>query len=586
MTAVGLSENTPQSSLSHSTAAFPGDRKPRLPDQRREAQVCSVAEDLFNGLIVKVMSVSVRLKRGRTGSVFGRLEAIRTSWRFLSVVEHRESRLTIPVLVIILPTISAGLGLMLQSTWGDEVYTLYAVHRSLLDAVRAPLELRNVPFYYFLAWFFTLRGESILGGRLLSLFAFMGSAYFLYLLTEKVLNRRTALWATLVFVFNPVMIWYAQDARMYAPWILLCLASLYYQLRAMETGRMRDLAVFGVVFFLGCLTHFYHIFFAAASGVALFLYRPQQYRNRVLVTLVLAVLAAAPLIVIVFVLQLGNGAYRESNVMGLAYLALTYAIGFSYGPTNAELHVGNPVTLMMPYLPGAIAAVLAFWLPVLFGAWRMLKAEPRKALMFVAFGIAVTVLPFAAAIISKGVNFNARYALPSLPFFVILLAYGLSTMSRRWICLPVVMVFGVEAAGLAMHYGDAQHWKEDYRGLVSYLKAEAQPEDRILFAPYPGYLGILLKREVSLLNPKSIQESLSMPGRHFCILNSPWVCDPLSEMSKKLRRAPGMQAKAFPGFDVFVLTVPPRAAGAAPPEPIPAGSYSLWRQVEFPADGP
>lgn len=207
------------------------------------------------------------------------------------------------LLAVVLPILTAGLGLRLQSMWGDEVFTLLACHRSLPECIRFHLGLRVLPLYPTLAWVFTLRGTSILGGRLLSLLTFMGASYFLFELASRLFNQKTAVWTTLAFVTNPLLVWYAQEARMYMLWLMLCLGSLLYETRVLKDGRLCDLVVFGVLFFFGLLTHLYFVFFALASVVALLWIRPITYWKRTIATMAFASLLALPAVAALFLLD-------------------------------------------------------------------------------------------------------------------------------------------------------------------------------------------------------------------------------------------------------------------------------------------
>jgi hypothetical protein len=460
--------------------------------------------------------------------------------------------------VVIIPLVTAGWGLMLQSMWFDELFSLVDSRSGFWQNILINLKFRTVPLYPILHWVVTLGGVSLLGGRLLSLLGFMASAYFIVRLSARLFDSRTALWAGAAFVLNPLAVWYAQDARMYTVWLFLCFASLFFQIEAMSYGRRADLLCFGIVFLLGLLTHLYFLFFAVVCFLWLLWYRTTQHRRKVFAAMAVTFAIALPVTAtMMFLSRQGPPPSQPFGRVGfeaLGYPALTFGVGFGFGPTVAELHSENPMRVMMPYLFPAIALIAAFWLPVLYGFWQLWRNDRRTAcLLLLSVGLPITAA-FAAARISGYINFNVRYVLPALPFALIAFGYGVSRATSRARWVAVLLLFLVEGYGLASHYTQTRYWKEDYRGVSRFLREQAKSEDEIFFTPYPAELSILLDdRPVRLLNPTTFADSKAMPQRRFYVINSPWIGDPNGQIRRELHEGLSATEIQFRGFQVYIL---------------------------------
>ena len=168
----------------------------------------------------------------------------------------------------------------LQSYHHDEVITaarvlpgsfghmLHEVHRSE----------STPPLYYILAWewskFFGL-GE--VGLRSLS--ALFGAATIpvAYLIGRESAGRRAGLMTMAFVAFNPMLIWYSQEARAYALVVLLCAVSLLFFLRFRRTGATRDLALWSVGSALAMTSHYFAAFaIAIEAGWLLVETRPRR----------------------------------------------------------------------------------------------------------------------------------------------------------------------------------------------------------------------------------------------------------------------------------------------------------------------
>lgn len=172
-----------------------------------------------------------------------------------------------------LTLLAAGLRfatLGVQAYHHDEIVTASRVLRSdfwhAMDAVgfseSAP------PLYYALAWLWTqLTGTGEFGLRAVTALAGVATVPVAYLLGAELRGRRTGIATAALVAVNPMLIWYAQEARSYALLSLLTAIGALYFVRALDGGGRRAFVGWGVASGLALATHYFAIFAVAFEAV-------------------------------------------------------------------------------------------------------------------------------------------------------------------------------------------------------------------------------------------------------------------------------------------------------------------------------
>jgi 4-amino-4-deoxy-L-arabinose transferase-like glycosyltransferase len=105
-----------------------------------------------------------------------------------------------------------------QSLWLDEAITANVVSKySIRDIIThfTPSDF-HPPFYYiFMRLWTRIFGISEIALRIPSVIFSLITVYIVYLIVKKI-NIKAALWASALVAFNPLLIYYAQETRMYA----------------------------------------------------------------------------------------------------------------------------------------------------------------------------------------------------------------------------------------------------------------------------------------------------------------------------------------------------------------------------------
>ena len=146
-----------------------------------------------------------------------------------------------------------------QSLWFDEAYTAMLVKLPLGRMLSTIPKTESTPYlYYLLAWAWThIFGRG--AADLRSLSALLGTAVvpIAYLATQRLIaNRRAALAVAALAAFNPLLIWYSQEARAYELLVLTSACSLLAFAYAREHPTRRRLGAWALASAIALVSHY------------------------------------------------------------------------------------------------------------------------------------------------------------------------------------------------------------------------------------------------------------------------------------------------------------------------------------------
>ncbi len=143
-----------------------------------------------------------------------------------------------------------------QSLWRDEAFSYLLAKKNLLEIIFLTARDFNPPLYYFLLHFWMkFFGSSEIALRLLSLIFFWATVYVNFLFLNEVfrLSLKKSFFYLLFFLINPLLNYYAFEARMYTLFAFLTSLSFY----AFYTNK-KSLHFYATT--LGLFTHYFMIF--------------------------------------------------------------------------------------------------------------------------------------------------------------------------------------------------------------------------------------------------------------------------------------------------------------------------------------
>ncbi|MDX6601151.1 MAG: mannosyltransferase [Solirubrobacterales bacterium] len=324
-----------------------------------------------------------------------------------------------------------------QSYHHDEIVTASRILRDgfwhAMDAVgfseSAP------PLYYATAWLWTqVTGTGEDGLRSVSALAGIATVPVAYLLGAELSDRRAGVIAAALVAVNPMLIWYSQEARGYALFVLLTAVSLLYFVRALDRGRRRDSIAWGIASALALATHYFAAFPIAAE--ALWLLR-RRGRGSGGAFPGLWIVGAAGLLLAPLVIHQASFAHAEwISGFSLGHRLWETGLTFAVGETGDIIaRPEHPLLALVPALVAIAGLTLVFA--------RGFARERRAAGIALAVAAVTVVVPLVIGLLDSSKDYVlARNLLPALVPLLVALAVGfaLPNARRRGAALAAILV--------------------------------------------------------------------------------------------------------------------------------------------------
>ena len=323
-----------------------------------------------------------------------------------------------------------------QSLWYDEGVTAEVAQRSFVELIEWTARDIQPPLYYLVvAGWGRISGWSEWSLRFPSLFFGMLTLPLLYLFALRLTRSRTAAAVTILFAaLHPLLIYYCQEARMYAQLIALGVLVAYFLLLVAIRGADSTRLWIGYVLAAtaAIYTHYFAFFLLFALGLAfcidlLLSSRPPEnrypfptLRNFALVN-VLILFLYLPWINVMFARLAVDTSYWQGRFKIWEALR-TISMTFVAGETILEAQASQ-------LLPAALMLTL---LSILILLWRFVFGIPSRPV-----GSRVLLYSFLWLIVPIGVvlllssfvpKFNSRYVMIALPGLLLLWSSALATL--------------------------------------------------------------------------------------------------------------------------------------------------------------
>jgi len=374
-------------------------------------------------------------------------------------------------------------GITAQSLWRDEVDALIFATRplsELLGMFRQPGQNGPLFFLALRPWLaavgqseFALRFPSALAGAL--------AVPIIYTLVRRLVqDRKPAAIAALLMATAPYLIWYGQEAKMYAALTVLAPVSLVL---TVEVSRRGDWWRWALLYVITSLCFYAHLLAALVVPVqALWLLilpsAPSRWRRRWLaVGLYLAalILPYLPLL----------------RWQAPTWLSLTYQTGHPFAPlgdillvltsafSRGVLPVEQPATLL-PYLLGLTAGAILWPLEARNRTTQRSISRWRVVALLLIW---LLLPPLALYGVSLGMPlFTDRYLIWAMPAFLALVGLGVIALARTWRPLGWATLGAILALNLFSDgVQSARPIKSDLRAAARYVTAHRQSDDLVIY---------------------------------------------------------------------------------------------------------
>ena len=408
-----------------------------------------------------------------------------------SRLASRAVRVPSPAMAVAgLTAIALGLRLIIsRGLWSDEAISVGEA-RMGFGAMLHYLRTEDVhpPLYFSVLWVDTrIFGFGPLAVRVPSIVAGTLIVPVAYLAGKACLDRRAGYLAAALATVAPLMVWYSQEARMYAFYMLFALVALWAQVRCIQDGRWR----YWAAFVLSSAALFYNEYFglmqvaAQVSAFVVILWsqrrtpRARRLLLRALVSAGCLLLLVAPLVPYAYQ-QFSRSAGHPLN--GVAPAA---------GSGGSSLSIYSILALfnwaILGYHSTAVMADLnALWPAIMLIVLLMLGRGLHSPTALVAWCIAVPfAVLFAAGLYQRNL-FDIRYAASVVPLLVLLGSILVVRMTRR--VLTAVVATGLLVAVSLIALVDQQYdWGNprlfDFNHSVAWVVHRYRPGDVIAYGP-------------------------------------------------------------------------------------------------------
>ncbi|MGC8880424.1 MAG: glycosyltransferase family 39 protein, partial [Anaerolineae bacterium] len=197
---------------------------------------------------------------------------------------HSKAYTWLPVILIGLAFAVRAQNLTYHSFWFDEAMSVHWARSEVARIVEVSMNLvedRLPPLYYLLlhGWRLVF-GDSETAFRFPSVLLGVLLVAVMHRLVYSLFGRQVALLSGALIALNPFLVWYSQEARMYALAVFTATCATWCfvsALRALERQRanLAHWIAYGICVVIGLYTHLYTALVVPAHGLYLLLTRPR-----------------------------------------------------------------------------------------------------------------------------------------------------------------------------------------------------------------------------------------------------------------------------------------------------------------------
>ena len=385
--------------------------------------------------------------------------------------------------------------LLVRGIWVDEAISIHQAHMSLSGMLHNLRTTDNHPPLYFLILWVTVRvlGSGDLAVHVPTIIAGTLLIPAVYMTGRELFDRRTGVLAAVFTALGPLLIWYSQEARPYAFFMLFATLALWAQMRVIRDGRVRYWVAYGALTIALIYTHYFSLIPIAIQQVAFAAViwhrskRGEPVRQMVTaywVTWIAIAVAVAPLATYVHQ-QLSNDLVTGQGITPSAGATST---GVSQtGHPDVYALLANFVWAVWGYHANStMLAIGALWPLLMLLALALLgRGRSPESMLVLALAVIPPVVLMAIGFKDRFL-FEVRYFSGAVPMLMLLCARTVVTSSARR--LPVVLVSVALLASFVAGLGDEQLAKSnprdyDFRAALQTVRRDARPGDTLLYAP-------------------------------------------------------------------------------------------------------
>ena len=382
----------------------------------------------------------------------------------------------------------AGLGLRLaipRGIWLDEAISIHQAHLSFHDLFEnLQYGDRHPPLHHVVLWL-TVKafGDGEMAVRIPSIVAGTLAIPALYLLGRELYDRRTGLVAAAFGAASPLLIWYSQEARMYAFVELFGLLALWTQLRVIRNPSMGNWAAYILATAALLWSHYFGLLLIGvqqAIWIGILIHRRRTGEPNRAMALGFAYSLAVLAIQLVPLITFASKQFDSTE-------AAFGSPSGTYDDLSFYAVVSNMAWALWGYHPDSITELLAAGWPLLLLLSLLLlgRGGSRQTNILAVAAITPIVLLVFVAFYDREL-FEVRYFLVAIPLLFLLIA----RLVTGWIRKPEarlaavgIILFTLLLGLLDQQTNDDNPRLYDFKGAIERIQADATPKALVLYEP-------------------------------------------------------------------------------------------------------
>jgi uncharacterized membrane protein len=372
-----------------------------------------------------------------------------------------------------------------RGIWLDEAISIHQAHLSFHDLFEnLQYGDRHPPLHHVVLWL-TVKafGDGEMAVRIPSIVAGTLAIPALYLLGRELYDRRTGLVAAAFGAASPLLIWYSQEARMYAFVELFGLLALWTQLRVIRNPSMGNWAAYILATAALLWSHYFGLLLIGvqqAIWIGILIHRRRTGEANRAMALGFAYSLAVLAIQLVPLITFASKQFDSTE-------AAFGSPSGTYDDLSFYAVVSNMAWALWGYHPDSITELLAAGWPLLLLLSLLLlgRGGSRQTNILAVAAITPIVLLVFVAFYDREL-FEVRYFLVAIPLLFLLIA----RLVTGWIRKPEarlaavgIILFTLLLGLLDQQTNDDNPRLYDFKGAIERIQADATPKALVLYEP-------------------------------------------------------------------------------------------------------
>lgn len=356
---------------------------------------------------------------------------------------------------------NAPLFFFTESFWRDEAFTFLLSKRNFFDLLLLTAKDFNPPLYYLIVhYWMRLFGSSEISLRTISLIFYWLTIYCIFLFMThimKIQSKRKWLYLLLALL-NPILLYYAFEARMYTMLAFFAMLSFYSFFR-------KDYKTFVISTVLGLYTHYFMMFVLLGELLFYYVTKKRRFHRQELIKYGFPFILFIPWILFVLkVKDFGSQVFwiDKSTLGSFAQLIGFIYTGFDYG--------------LRFYHTAIIFLSIGLTLFLIIGIWHLLKkTRIDKKLLIYLFSWSVGIPALLVLISFFKPVFFPRYVIFCSAGLILLIIYILEHIPSTIRYLSLIVLLLVTINFNTQQIKDRK--KSDLRTIFRKIQFLAKPTD-------------------------------------------------------------------------------------------------------------